>query len=376
MHYRLAANLLLRRGHHVAMYTSTPRSRLRGFESGLQHKFVPAPLNMANGLLRVSFGVRLEALDSVLFDHLVALRLQPADLLIGAASSSLATGKAIKRRGGMYVLDRACPDIRVQSAQTQEEARKVGALTQPNPPWSIERQVAEYEEADFIISPSNYSRDSFPEHLRQKAILCPLYGRAMMAPRPTKPLGETFIVGCVGGQALRKGYLYLLQAWKQLNLPGAELHIRSGSNFNDYPVLAKLLADQPSVKVIDYVPDIRQFYAQCDAFILPSVDDGFGMALFEAVGNGVPSIATRNTGASELLRPEHDFLLIDAFSVEQIRDSILRLYESADLRDKLTHNGAAAVAALQSDGDVRCYEEGVDRLLDAVRLRSQSLVAA
>ncbi len=376
MHYRLPANSLLRRGHAVTLYTSTPRSRLRGFDAGLQHTFVPAPLNMANGLLRLRFGVRLEELDSAVFDHLVSLRLQDADFVIGAASSSLATGKAIKRRGGLYVLDRACPDIRVQTAQIEEEARKVGARTKSNSPWAIARQVAEYEEADFIISPSNYSRNSFPEHLRQKAILCPLYGRSIMAPREPKMPGPTFVVGCVGGQALRKGYLYLLQAWKALRLPNAELHIRSGSNFADFPALARLLAELPSVKLIDYVADIRDFYAQCDAFILPSVDDGFGMALFEALGNGVPSIATRNTGASELLRPEEDLLLIDAFSAPQIQDAILRLYESAELRDRLTRNGAAAVAALQSDGMVRCYEDGMDRLLKAMEAKAHGLVAA
>lgn len=376
MHYRLPANSLLRRGHTATLYTATPRSRLRGFDNGLLHTFVPAPLNMANGLLRFRFGVKLEELDSALFDHLVTMRLQSADVVIGAASSSLATGKLCKRRGGIYVLDRACPDIRVQIEQNQEEARKVGAQVAPNSPWAVERQVAEYEEADFILSPSHYSRNSFPEHLKQKAILCPLYGRSMMAPREPKPAGKNFIVGCVGGQALRKGYLYLLEAWKKLKLPDAELHIRSGSKFDDFPVLAKLLAELPSVKLIDYIPDIRDFYAQCDAFILPSVDDGFGMALFEALGNGVPSIATRNTGASELLRPEEDFLLIDAFSAPQIADAILRLHDSAELRYKLTLNGAAAVAALQSAGNVRAYEDGIDRLLAAMAERLQQSVAA
>lgn len=376
MHYRLPANSLMRRGHRVAMYTSTPRSRFQGFDPGVQHTFVPAPLNIASGLLHVSFGVQLEAMDSALFDHLVALRLEPADLVIGAASSSLAIAKAQKRQGGLFILDRACPDIRVQSRQLLEEARKVRATVQVNPPWSIERQVEEYEEADFILSPSNYSRNTLPEHLRAKTILCPLYGRSTMAPRETKPAGKTFIVGCVGGHPLRKGYLYLLEAWKALQLPNAELHIRSSARFKEFPRLEQLLAAQPTVKLIDYVPDIRDFYNQCDVFILPSVDDGFGMALFEALGNGVPSIATKNTGASELLRPEEDFLLIDAFSAADIENALRRVYESEALRDKLTHNGAAAVAALQADGAVRCYEDGMDRLLASIATRQRSLVAA
>jgi glycosyltransferase involved in cell wall biosynthesis len=131
-------------------------------------------------------------------------------------------------------------------------------------------------------------------------------------------------------------------------------------------VLAKLVAEQDNVRIISYIPDISAFYGECDAFILPSVDDGFGMALFEAVANGVPSIATRNCGASELLLNERDALLIDAFSVEQIKYSLQRLYESQELRERLTLSGPAAVEALQVGGVAKPYEDGIGRLFQAV----------
>jgi glycosyltransferase involved in cell wall biosynthesis len=157
--------------------------------------------------------------------------------------------------------------------------------------------------------------------------------------------------------------LYLLQAWKELALPNVELRLRADSEIFEFPVLAKLVAEQPSVSVVGYVADIGEFYAGCDAFLLPSIDDGFGMALMEALANGLPSIATRNCGASELLVAERDLLVIDAFSVEQIKDAILRLYESPELRARLEVAGPAAVAALQV---AMPFEAGMDRLLAAV----------
>jgi glycosyltransferase involved in cell wall biosynthesis len=365
-HYRLPANAFVRRGDDVTIYTATPPSRMRGFDPTVRHRYVPAPVAVFNGVTRIRTALWLDELDSTLFDRWAALALRDCDLLLGAASSSLATGKAAQRMGGTFVLDRACPDIRVQQALMVEEARKVGGMFRANSPWFIERQVQEYEEADFILSPSNYSRDSFPEHLRKKTVLAPLYGRAKVAPRVPKPIGATFVVGVVGGQPLRKGYLYLLQAWKELALPNAELKIRSGADFARYPLLSKLVAEQDNVSIISYIPDISAFYGECDAFVLPSVDDGFGMALFEAVANGVPSIATRNCGASELLVDERDALLIDAFSVEQIKSSLQRLYESAELRERLTLSGPEAVAALQVDGVARPYEDGIGRLFEAV----------
>jgi glycosyltransferase involved in cell wall biosynthesis len=361
-HYRLAANSFVRRGHDVSLYTATPRSRMRGFEPAVKTRFIPAPVALFNGFTHIGTSLILDELDSTFFDRCSALALKDCDLMLGAASSSLATGIAAQKQGAAFVLDRACPDIRIQQAVMIEEARKAGGTFRANAPWFVDRQVAEYENADVILSPSEYSRQSFPEHLRKKIVLAPLYGRAKAAPRVTKAPGSTFVVGVVGGQPLRKGYLYLLQAWKELALPNAVLKIRSGGDFSEWPVIAKLLSDMPTVSIIDYVPDISQFYAECDAFILPSIDDGFGMALFEALANGVPSIATKNCGSSELLVSGRDALIIDAGSIQQIKDSLLQMYESPALRARLELAGPAAIAGLQSGDISRPYEEGMDAL--------------
>jgi glycosyltransferase involved in cell wall biosynthesis len=365
-HYRLPANAFVRRGCDVCLYTATPRSRMRGFDPAVRNLWVPAPVAVFSALTHTRTPLVLDELDSTLFDRWAAAVLRDCDLMLGASTSSLATGKAAQRMGGTYVLDRACPDIRVQQQMMTEEARKVGGTFRTNSPWFIERQVEEYEQADFILSPSDYSRRSYPEHLRKKVVLAPLYGRSKVSPRLPRDTGSTFVLGVVGGRPLRKGYLYLLQAWKELALPNAQLKIRTNDEIYEYPVLKRLLAEQPSINIINYVPDISMFYAECDAFILPSVDDGFGMALFEALANGVPSIATRNCGASELLVPDRDCLLVDAFSVEQIKEAILRLYESRELRERLETAGPAAVAALQEAGLAKPYEEGVDRLFEAI----------
>ena len=196
-------------------------------------------------------------------------------------------------------------------------------------------------------------------------MLAPLLGRSKISPRVRKPMDSPFVVGVVGGEPLRKGYLYLLQAWKELALPNAVLKIRSGPAYKKLPALAKLVAEQPSVSIVDYIPDISAFYAECDVFILPSVDDGFGMALFEAMANGVPSITTHHTGASELLTAGRDAVVIDPFSTQQIKDSLLMLYESEDARERFGANGQAMVRSL-TDGEMsRPYEAGIDRLLEA-----------
>jgi glycosyltransferase involved in cell wall biosynthesis len=375
-HYRLPANAFVRRGWDVSLYSTTPRSRMRGFDPAVKNRWIPAPVAMFSAVAHTRTPLVLDEWDSVLFDRWAEAALGDCNLLLGASTSSLATGKAAQRRGATYVLDRACPDIRVQQRLMVEEARKVGGSFRTNSPWFIERQVEEYERADFILSPSEYSRRSYPEHLRKKMVLTPLYGHAKVSPRALKPAGAPFVLGIVGGSPLRKGSLYLLQAWKELALPNALLKIRTSAEIYTYPLLRKLIAEQDNISIISYVQDIGTFYSGCDAFILPSVDDGFGMALFEAMANGVPAIASRNCGASELLVPDRDCLLIDPFSVEQIKEAVLRLYESQELRERLSRSGAAAVANFQAGGVEMPYEEGLGRLLQSLESRTllQSVV--
>lgn len=337
---------------------------MRGFDPEVRNQWIPAPVAIFSAIAHTRTPLMLDEWDSVLFDRWAEATLGDCDLLLGASTSSLATGKAAQRRGATYVLDRACPDIRVQQRLLIEEARKVGGIFRTNSSWFIDRQVDEYERADFILSPSEYSRRSYPEHLRHKVMLAPLYGRYKVSPRALKPAGSPFVLGMVGGSPLRKGLLYLLQAWKELALPNAQLNIRTSAEVYTYPLLRQLIVKQDNVSIIRYIEDISTFYGDCDVFILPSVDDGFGMALFEAMACGLPAIASHHCGATELLVHDRDCLMIDPFSVEQIKEAVLRLYESHDLRERLFRSGSATVAAFQAGGVETPYDEGLGRLLE------------
>ncbi len=370
-HYRLPANSLVDRGHDVTFYSSVPRSKLHGFRPTLKTRFVPAPVSLVNGATRISMPVTAYDIDTAAYDWMAAKRLLAADLVLGGATGSLYTLRAAHKQGSTFVLDRACPHIQFQQDLMAEEARKVGGVFKRHASWFYDRQLQEYEEADVILSPSEYSRSSFPDRLREKVVLAPIFGRPRVYTPDTPRAADTFTVGVVGGHPLRKGYVYLLEAWKRLALPNARLLLRTSPDLRRYPALDTLVGQLPNVEFIPYLPNIGDFYAQCDAFILPSVDDGFGMALFEAIANGVPSIATRNCGASELLTDGEDCLLIEAGSVEAIQESLLRLYSSSDLREHLRSRGRITIAALQQGDSAGPYEAGIDRMLEAVaNLRS------
>lgn len=370
MHAVLLANTLRAAAQEVAFYTSTPRSKLRNINPGVRIHFAPKWGEAWTQLSHHSLPQHIDAVDNALYDHSVATRIRfnddPFKLFYGWATVSLASGRAARRRGARYALDRACPHVDFQQSLVHAEAAKVGAHIHPQPAWYRDRQLEEYASADVLVLPSRYSADTFPAELQSKILFAPLCGRVKIPTLVPAHEDRPFTLGVVGGDPLRKGYLYLLRAWKKLALPNARLLLRSSSSFARYPVLAELLRTTPNVEIVGYVPDISDFYRRCDAFVLPSVDDGFGMVLFEALANSVASIATNHCGAAELLTPGTDGLVVPAFSDDALAEAILSLYSKPELRAMLAKNGRALAEQIQFGGPARLYENAIADLLARV----------
>lgn len=375
-HSALLANALVKHGARVRIYSSAPRRYFRRLDTSVRIALVPSLLQTAMHFMRLPVSQKAFDADSWLYDHSVAAVIRPGDLFIGWATASLATARAAKRRGARFVLDRACPHVDFQQQLFEQESAAVGVAYRPQPAWFRDRQLAEYEEAERILAPSEYTRASFPEAMRSKIIKAPLFGRCAF-PAETHPQRHPeFTVGVVGGEPVRKGYLYLLDAWERLALANARLLIRTDADFAHYPALRQRIARLSNVEFVRYVPDINDFYQRCDVFVLPSVDDGFGMALFEAMANEVPCIATTHCGSSELLTPGRDGIVIPPRNADLLAEALLSLYQQEDFRRTLASAARATAAALGRNDSSPLYDAAIGSLLDSLSTPPEVATAA
>ncbi|MGC9291389.1 MAG: glycosyltransferase family 4 protein [Acidobacteriaceae bacterium] len=369
-HVVLPADLLARKGHVVTIYNAAYRARFAGLSPDVRLRFAPQLGSSVNFLTGLHMPRPVQRADTWLYDQIVALEMGSFDIFWGWATGALASARKAKGLGASFVLDRACPHVDVQQAMLREQSEMVGVPYTPEPEWFRERQLAEYEEADFILVPSNYTARSFPQHLQEKLIQAPLFGRVSSPKVREMRRTQEFVVGTVGGQPLRKGYLYLLEAWLRLDLPNARLLLRSDADLEAYPALRDLLHRAKNVERVPHLRNMSGFYHRCDVFVSPAVDDGFGMALLEAMAHGVPTIATTHCGAAELLRPNEDALIIAPGNVDALGAAIGSLYASAERRHHLAQQGRRTVQALEANGAYSLYSAALDTLLERV-LRQQ-----
>ena len=377
----------------MTVFTAAYRGRFPQLAQNVALRWVPQFIPSIHFLTGVQLARPWQRADTALYDHLVAMRIRATrddfDIFWGWASGALSSGRAARGRGARFVLDRACPHVDAQQSLIRTECERLCVPYQAEPHWFRARQIAEYDEADIILVPSAYSRASFPPGLRPKMLVAPLFGRTPMphvmppveaASPGSKEAGagspEPFTFGTVGGQPLRKGFLYLLQAWKQLQLPNARLLLRTDARLDRSPVLRGLLRELPNVEIVRYVGNMSDFYRRCDAFVFPTVDDGFGMALLEAMSHGLPSITTTHCGAAELFTPDKDLIVVPAQDANALAGAIQSLHSSIELRRYLAKEGRQAVQALESNGEYNLYSRTLDELIKRVLGRQKATHAS
>jgi glycosyltransferase involved in cell wall biosynthesis len=190
------------------------------------------------------------------------------------------------------------------------------------------RQLAtEPELADLCVVNSTFTKHSLVENgvSPNKIKLVP-YGVDVAAFRPgSRPDDGRFRVLFVGSLIQRKGIKYLLEAWKQLALPNSQLILAGrgqvdSSLLSQYRGLFTHLPNVPPVKLV-------ALYQQADLFCLPSLVEGFGLVLLEALACGTPVVASTHTGAVDLLDGELQRLVVEPGSVAQLSERLRWCYD-------------------------------------------------
>lgn len=124
----------------------------------------------------------------------------------------------------------------------------------------------------------------------------------------------------VGRLSQRKGLTYLLEAVDLLPPGSVELTV-CGYAFADMDIFRRCrtpIRVRPSVSS----EELAQTYGSSDVFVLPSLAEGFGHVLLEAMASGLPVISTTHTGAPDLIQDGEEGYITEPGNSEQLAASI------------------------------------------------------
>src|SRR5205085_12590480 len=154
-----------------------------------------------------------------------------------------------------------------------------------------------------------------------------------------RPPEGRFTVAAVGSHEFRKGTPYWLEAWRQAASPDADLHLigplRLGKPFVDR--YAGQFRHTP------HLPkrELAAHYAGADLLAFPTLGDGFGLVMQEAMCCGTPVVTTPCGGGPECITDGVDGWIVPPRDIDAL---VERLRDCAAQRGHLHDMGRAARA--------------------------------
>ena len=300
------------------------------------------PAYMLAGRLKINIPRTLARrtlhVNSAMLDHWVARRLPECEIFSSVSCNGLLSGRTAKQQGARYICDRGCSHIRFQHETLEDEYKrwKIDWMACYGP--TIAREEQEYAEADAIVVPSQFSRSSFVQMgiAASKVHVLPLGVNLQKFYAEGAPDDSRFDVLFAGQICFRKGIPYLIESFLNFKHQHKRLRLAGSVNAEIHEYLRHNLEDD--VELLGMIPQaqLRSWMSRSHALVLPSVEDGFGMVLNQAMACGCVPICTENTGGSDLFTDGVEGFIVPVRDPVALKNKFELLADSPALRLRMS----------------------------------------
>lgn len=316
------------------------------------------------------------SVDSVYrsFDRAVARRIRHARNLRAVYTvedCALDTFRMARGRGWRCVYDLPIGYWRAGQSIYREEAER-------EPAWAstlggmqdseakLARKDAELELADTVVVASTFTRRTLALAPRPVGNIHVIpYGAPPAIPENALvPHGGKLRVLFVGALGQRKGLSYLLAA--MASIPGlAELTLLGRKTSESCDPLNAAVRNHRWIPSLPH-HEVLQEMARHDVLVFPSLFEGFGLVLLEAMSRGLPVITTEHTAGPDLVREGENGFIVPLRSATALAEKLSLLARTPDLLAGMKR------AALATAGRSRweAYRRGLGELLQRETGRS------
>jgi glycosyltransferase involved in cell wall biosynthesis len=209
--------------------------------------------------------------------------------------------------------------------------------------------------SDLIIAVSEFTAAQVTNLLgvQRERVRIVSHGVVSVPPRPD--LRRENLVLFVGALQARKNVRRLVEAFEILNgswrliLAGAPSGYRAGD-------IVERINRSPSrsrIEVTGYVSreKLNELFARASIFAFPSLDEGFGIPVLEAMSSGLPVITSNGSALGELARDAA--LLVNPIETEEIAAALQTLANDVSLRTRLAAAGKQRASLFSWENAVR-----------------------
>jgi glycosyltransferase involved in cell wall biosynthesis len=329
------AEQLEKRGYLDKLVTTYPKMLIKRWKISKKNIVSSPILEVANRLKHKIPFVSDQA-ASLLIKRIHAFQvsrlLKDTDILVAWSGSSLQAIIKAKKMGIPVILERGSTHHSFQMHILVEESAICGFEFTPDY-YIWERDLLEYELADYISVPTNFVKNTFLQYgVPESKLLVNAYGVDLSSFYQVKKDDDIFRVIFCGQVSFQKGVHYLLQAFTELGIEGAELWLIGGMDPTMESYIRGFLSDSIIYKGSFPQSELYKLYSQGSVFCMPSIQEGMAMVQLQAMACGLPLICSEATGGGDILSVNgEEGFVVPIRSVSGLKEKILHLHDNPNL---------------------------------------------
>jgi glycosyltransferase involved in cell wall biosynthesis len=149
------------------------------------------------------------------------------------------------------------------------------------------------------------------------------------------------LVVSVGRQEERKGHVTLVEAWAGIAAARPRAHlVIAGRPGLASPAIGRALDDlqveaRRRVHLVGHTEDVGDLLSAADVFVFPSLHEGLGGALLEALAMSLPIVASNLPAFREFLVPDENAILVPPGCESAFAKAIVRLFDEEPVRARM-----------------------------------------
>lgn len=218
--------------------------------------------------------------------------------------------------------------------------------------YDFDLRLESYEDADYILTPSEFVKRSFTERgFSEDRLLKVNFGFKTFSSNgeeaPEKDKEDVFRVLYVGQLHFRKGLRYAIEAFKRLKHPRKEFVIVGPKT--TLTGLEKVAMPKEVIFTGVLKGDkLAEQYRNASLFVLPSLEEGLALVQGEALSFGIPLLITTNTGGEDIITEGKEGFIVPPADVGALYDKMQLLADNPLLREEMSVHAFETTRSLGS----------------------------
>jgi glycosyltransferase involved in cell wall biosynthesis len=156
---------------------------------------------------------------------------------------------------------------------------------------------------------------------------------------------ENFVIGYIGNFAPGKGHRQLVEAFGKIEreIPKARLLILGEGRLDEVDEAVERMGSAGKITFAGWRPDVAACINAMDVFVQPSLSEAFSQVLIEAMGIGLPVVATKVGAAHEVIDDGKNGFLIEPDEPDAIYRATVHLFAQPEKRKSIGYAAREAV---------------------------------